>query len=131
MKWKQCGANLRAFSLSRHRALHFLIPVKEALIHLSMRALLLAEYAHDPVCKRLDEKGQRRTLFCLDENLDGHSRLRFIETQQDVSLLRLVAVFDHDLRENASISVLSDFDLIGNDCLSIGDDAGIKHLGLH
>jgi hypothetical protein len=27
--------------------------------------------------------------------------------------------------------VLGDFDLIGNDCLSIGDDAGIKHLGLH
>ncbi|MGB8291295.1 MAG: caspase-like domain-containing protein, partial [Rhizobium ruizarguesonis] len=40
-----------------------------------MRSLLLAEYAHDPVCKRLDEKGQRRTLFCLDENLDGVSDL--------------------------------------------------------
>lgn len=78
MKWIQRGANLRAFSLSRRRALHFLIPVKEALIHLAMRILLLAEYAHDLVCKRLNEKGRRRTLFWFDENLDGHSRLRFI-----------------------------------------------------
>ncbi|RFB85498.1 hypothetical protein B5K08_26125 [Rhizobium leguminosarum bv. trifolii] len=61
------------------------------------------------------------TLFGWDENLGGHSRLCFVGTQLDVSLLRLVAVLDHDLRENASISVLDDFDSIQNDYLSIGD----------
>jgi hypothetical protein len=40
MKWIQCGANLRAFSLSRHRALHFLIPVREALPQCLLRGFL-------------------------------------------------------------------------------------------
>jgi hypothetical protein len=97
-----------------------------------MRTLLFAEYAHDLVCKRLDQKGLRRTLFCLYENLDGHSWLCFIETQQDVSLLCLVAVFDHDLRENASISVLGDFDWSETTTCPLAMTApGIKHLGLH
>lgn len=63
---------------SRSHATARCIPVKETLIHLAMRTLLWAEYAHDLVCKRLDEKRRRRTLFWFDESLDGHSRLRFI-----------------------------------------------------